>query len=47
MNPFPDDATVDVVLATDEGTREPQRLQNLVVRARSSLGVFIDAGHAA
>jgi hypothetical protein len=43
MNPFPDDATVDVLLATDEGTREPQRLQNLVVRARSSLGVFIDA----
>jgi len=42
MNPFPDDATVDVLLATDEGTREPQRLQNLVVRGRSSLGVFID-----
>ena len=42
MNPFPDDATVDVLLATDEGTREPQRLQNLVVRGRSSLGVFIE-----
>jgi hypothetical protein len=42
MNPFPDDATVDVLLATDEGTREPGRLQNLVVRGRTSLGVFID-----
>jgi hypothetical protein len=42
MNPFPDDATVDVLLATDEGTREPQRLQNLVVRGRSSLGVSIE-----
>jgi hypothetical protein len=42
MNPFPDDATVDVRLATDEGTREPGRLQNLVVSGRSSLGVFVD-----
>jgi hypothetical protein len=42
MNPFPDDATVDVLLATDEGTREPGRLQNLVVRGRTSLGVFVD-----
>ncbi len=42
MNPFPDDATVDILLATDEGTREPRRLQNLVVRGRTSLGVFID-----
>ncbi len=42
MNPFPDDATVDVLLATDQGTREPRRLQNLVVRGRSSLGVFIE-----
>ena len=42
MNPFPDDATVDVLLATDQGTREPRRLQNLVVRGRSALGVFID-----
>lgn len=42
MNPFPDDATVDVLLATDQGTREPRRLQNLVVRGQSSVGVFID-----
>lgn len=42
MNPFPDDATVDVLLATDQGTREPRRLQNLVVRGQSSLAVFIE-----
>jgi len=42
MNPFPDDATVDIRLSTNEDTREPGRLQNLVVRGRSVLGVFIE-----
>jgi hypothetical protein len=42
MNPFPDDATVDIRLATNEDNREPARLQNVVVRGRSVLGVFIE-----
>lgn len=42
MNPFPDDATVDILLATDEGTREPQRLRDLVVPGRSVLGAYIE-----
>lgn len=42
MNPFPDDATVDIRLATDQDTREPGRLQNMVVRGRSVMGVFIE-----
>ena len=39
MNPFPDDATIDIALATDEGTRQVLRLQNFVVRARSVVGI--------
>lgn len=42
MNPFPDDATVDATFATDQGTREPARLQGLVVPRRSMVGVFVD-----
>ena len=28
MNPFPDDASLDISFATDEGTREPLRFRN-------------------
>lgn len=42
MNPFPDDATVDIDLATDQGTREPLRLQGFVVPGRSVVGAYID-----
>mgnify|MGYP001234663275 CR=1 FL=1 len=42
MNPFPDDATVDVDLATDEGTRQPLRFQGFVVPGRSVVGAFVD-----
>lgn len=42
MNPFPDDATVDIDLATDQGTRAPLRLRDLVVPGRSVVGAFIE-----
>jgi len=42
MNPFPDDATVDIDLATDQGTRQPLRLQGFVVPGRSVVGAYID-----
>lgn len=42
FNPFPDDATVDITLATDEGVREVQRLQGLVVPGRSSVGAYVE-----
>ncbi len=42
MNPFPDDATVNVDFATDEGTRDTLRFQNFVVPGRSVVGAFID-----
>lgn len=42
MNPFPDDATVDINLATDEGTREPLRFQGFVVPGRSVVGAFLE-----
>lgn len=42
MNPFPDDATVDIDFATDEGTRETLRFQNFVVPGRSVVGAYID-----
>ncbi len=44
MNPFPDDATLDIDLATDEGTSRPARLQNFVVRGRSVVGVNLSEG---
>ncbi len=42
MNPFPDDATVDIEFATDEGTRETLRFTNFVVRGRSVVGAYVD-----
>lgn len=42
MNPFPDDATVDITFATDEGVRETGRFQGFVVPGRSVVGAFID-----
>lgn len=42
MNPFPDDATVDIDFATDEGVRDTARFQGFVVPGRSVVGAFID-----
>lgn len=42
MNPFPDDATVDVVFATDEGVRDTARFQGFIVPGRSIVGAYID-----
>lgn len=42
MNPFPDDATVDIDFATDEGVRDTARFQGFVVPGRSIVGAFID-----
>ncbi len=42
MNPFPDDATVNIDFATDEGTRDTLRFQNFVVPGRSVVGAYID-----
>ncbi|MGQ0832146.1 MAG: DUF5719 family protein [Microthrixaceae bacterium] len=42
MNPFPDDATVDVSFATDEGVRETTRFQGFIVPGRSVVGAYID-----
>jgi hypothetical protein len=42
MNPFPDDATVDIAFATDEGVRDTARFQGFVVPGRSVVGAFID-----
>ncbi len=42
MNPFPDDATVTIDFATDQGTRQTLRFQNFVVPGRSAVGAFID-----
>lgn len=42
MNPFPDDATVDIDFATDEGVRETARFQGFVVPGRSVVGAYID-----
>lgn len=36
FNPFPDDAVVDLVFATEQGRDEPPALQGLVVEARST-----------
>jgi len=35
LNPFPDDAVVDVVFATEEGTVSPQALTGLLVRGQA------------
>ncbi|MDP1819868.1 MAG: DUF5719 family protein [Acidimicrobiales bacterium] len=42
MNPFPDDATVDIAFATDEGVRDTLRFQGFVVPGRSVVGAYID-----
>jgi hypothetical protein len=42
MNPFPDDATVDITFATDEGARDTLRFDGFVVPGRSVVGAYID-----
>lgn len=42
MNPFPDDATVDISFATDEGVRDTGRFQGFIVPGRSVVGAYID-----
>jgi hypothetical protein len=42
MNPFPDDATVDVAFATDEGVRDTVRFSGFVVPGRSIVGAYVD-----
>jgi hypothetical protein len=42
MNPFPDDATLDVEFATDEGVRTPARFGSFVVPGRSVRAAFVD-----
>ena len=42
MNPFPDDATVDIEFATDEGRRDTARFQGFIVPGRSVVGAYID-----
>lgn len=46
MNPFPDDATVDIDFATDEGVRDTARFQGFVVPGRSVVGAYIEIGRA-
>src|SRR5690606_5607278 len=42
LNPFPDDATVDITFATDEGVRDTLRFRGFVVPGRSVVGAYID-----
>jgi hypothetical protein len=42
MNPFPDDATVDISFATDEGVRDTVRFRGFIVPGRSVVGAYID-----
>jgi hypothetical protein len=42
MNPFPDDASLDIAFATDEGARDTLRFRNFVVPGRSVVGAYID-----
>ena len=41
FNPFPTEATVDVVFATEDGAREPVRFQGFPVPARSVVGIDV------
>lgn len=41
MNPFPDDAVLDVRVLTEDGTRVPTGLQGLVVPRRSAIAIDI------
>jgi hypothetical protein len=43
LNPFPDDAIVDVSFAADDGYRSPTALQGWVVKARSLRVIDVDA----
>ena len=43
MNPFPDDAIVDISFAADDGPRTPTALSGYVVKARSLRVVDVDA----
>lgn len=42
MNPFPDDATVDITFATNEGVREPARFQRFLVPGQSVVGAYLE-----
>jgi hypothetical protein len=42
LNPFPDDATVQVSFATDEGNRNTVRFNGFVVPGRSVVGAYVD-----
>jgi hypothetical protein len=42
LNPFPDDATLDVEFATDEGIRTPGRFGSFVVPGRSVRAAYVD-----
>jgi hypothetical protein len=42
MNPFPDDASLDIAFATDEGARDTLRFRNFVVPGRSVVGAYVD-----
>lgn len=42
MNPFPDDATVNIAFATDEGVRDTARFQGFIVPGRSVVGAYLD-----
>src|SRR3546814_2893772 len=42
MNPFPDDATLDITFATDDQIRETGRFQGFVVPGRSVVGAYVE-----
>jgi hypothetical protein len=42
MNPFPDDASVDIAFATDEGVRDTSRFTGFIVPGRSVVGAYVD-----
>ena len=39
FNPFPDDAIVDGVFSTEDGIRQPERFDGLVVPGRGTVAV--------
>ena len=41
LNPFPDDAVVDIVFATEEGTVSPQALTGLLVRGQALTAINV------
>jgi len=44
FNPFPEDASVDISVAVDDGVREPPEWQGLVVPARTSRAIDLGVG---